>query len=328
MSTLLGGSLSSVSAQTSSPTPDPFVAQLTNIPNTSFGTSIGDMTANGRFVVFVSNADLSTQRFDEAKNNADGNREVYLIDYAQRRIFQITNTRNVPNPAPSPSPTPTPSPSPSPTASPTPTPTPVPTPADPTQVKIEIANRGPMISLAPQLVDGQRVYTIVFSSNAPNPGNFDGSEGTLAQDANSEIWIYRFAAADVDLTLGTDLPLQDLSTSGTFTQITNTPASRLPTAGANVNNTVKAPFFADDNREATVSDDGNILAFISTRNLVPGVGNADGNPELFLFNVSATSFAQATVSQDATPGIGFIFNSNPSLSSDGSVVAWASSANL
>jgi hypothetical protein len=91
VSILLSGSLSSVAAQ--SPTPDPFVAQLTNIPNTAFGTSIGDMTANGRFVVFVSNADLSTQRFDESKNNADGNREIFLLDYAQRRIFQITNTR-------------------------------------------------------------------------------------------------------------------------------------------------------------------------------------------------------------------------------------------
>ena len=70
VSIVLGGSLSPVAAQ--SPTPDPFVSQLTNVPNTAFGTSIGDMTANGRFVVFVSNADLSTQRFDEAKNNADG----------------------------------------------------------------------------------------------------------------------------------------------------------------------------------------------------------------------------------------------------------------
>ncbi|HVF22216.1 MAG TPA: hypothetical protein VM941_04040, partial [Pyrinomonadaceae bacterium] len=330
VSILLGGSLSSVAAQTSSPTPDPFVAQLTNIPNTAFGTSIGDMTANGRFVVFVSNADLSTQRFDESKNNADGNREIFLIDYAQRRIFQITNTKNVANPAPSPTPTPTPSPTPSPTASPTPTPTPTPLPADPTLVKIEIANRGPMMSLAPQLVSGQRVYTIVFSSNAPNPANFNGTEGTLAQDANSEIWIYRFSASDVDLTLGADLPLQDLSTTGTFTQITNTPASRLPTPGAAATTTTafKAPFFADDNREATISDDGGILAFISTRNLVPGVGNADGNPELFFFNVGATTFAQATNTQDATPGIGFIFQSNPSLSSDGSLVAFVSSANL
>lgn len=186
-----------------------------------------------------------------------------------------------------------------------------------------------MISLAPQLVDGQRVYTIVFSSNAPNPGFFDGTEGTLGQDANTEIWIYRFAAPDVDLTLGTDLPLSNLAL-GTFTQITNTPASRLPTPGAPATTTTiaKSPFFADDNREPTISDNGNIIAFISTRNLVTGVGNADGNPELFFYNVAAGTFSQGTNTQDAVAGIGFTFQSNPSLSADGSVVAFASSANL
>ena len=45
----------------------------------------------------------------------------------------------------------------------------------------------------------------------------------LAADANSEIWIYRVpAVADVDLTLGTDLPLLDLSNREHFEQITNT----------------------------------------------------------------------------------------------------------
>src|ERR1044072_8110819 len=300
---VLGGSLASVSAQTTTPTPDPFVVQLTQTPNAAFSTSIGDMTANGRFVVFVSNGDLSTEKTIDGRNNADGNREIFLADYAQRRIFQITNTKNVPNPSPSP--------------------TPLPPPADLTLVKIEIANRTPMISLAPQLVSGQRVYTIVFSSNAPNPKFFDGTEGTLAQDGNSEIWIYRFSAPDVDLTLGADLPRSDLAL-GTFTQITNTPPSRVPSAGS----TTRSPFFADDNREATISDDGNILAFISTRDLVPTVGNADGNPELFFYNISGATFTQATNTKDATPGIGLVFQSNPSLSSDGSVVAFISPANL
>ena len=66
-----------------------------------------------------------------------------------------------------------------------------------------------MISLAPILSAGQRVYTIVFSSNAPTPGNFDGTEGTLAQDGNSEIWIYRLpAVGDVNLSLGADLRIR------------------------------------------------------------------------------------------------------------------------
>src|ERR1043166_1742571 len=294
VSLLVGGSLATGWAQTSTATPDPFVVQLTSAPTAAFNTSIGDMTANGRFVVFVSNADLSTEKTIDGRNNADGNREIFLADYAQRRIFQITNTKNVPNPAPSPSP------SPSPTATPSPTPTPAPTPADLSQVKIQIDNRSPMISLAPQLVSGQRVYTIVFSSNAPNPGNFDGTEGTLAQDGNSELWIYRVpAVSDVDLTQGTDLPLTDLA-AGTFIQITNTPASRLPTAGS----TTASPFFADDNREPAISDDGNLIAFISTRDLVPGVGNADGNPELFFYNIATKTPIQGTNTQDAVAGIG------------------------
>src|SRR5690349_9178626 len=134
---VLGGSLASVSAQTTTPTPDPFVVQLTQTPSAAFSTSIGDMTANGRFVVFVSNGDLSTEKTIDGRNNADGNREIFLADYAQRRIFQLTNTKNVANPAPSPSPTPTPRPTPTTTASPSPPPTPLPTPPHPTPVTIE-----------------------------------------------------------------------------------------------------------------------------------------------------------------------------------------------
>lgn len=318
MPALIGGSLASVAAQTSSPTPDPFVAQLTSTPNTAFNSVMGDMTANGRFVVFVSNGDVATEK--NGRNNADGNREIFLADYAQRRIFQITNTRHVPNPTSSPSPTPTPS------ASPSPTPTPSPTPANLTLVKIEIDNRSPMISLAPvPSAGGQRVYTIVFSSNAPDPGNFDGSEGNLAADGNSEIWIYQLpAVTDVDLTLGAELIRQDLTVGGTFKRVTNTPASRLPTPGSSS----AAPFFADDNREPAISDDGNLIAFISTRNPGPLTGNNDGNPELFFYNIGDDIYTQATTTQDPTPGVGRIFQSNPSLSSDGSVVSFVSSANI
>ena len=284
------------------------------------------MTANGRFVVFLSNGDVATQN----RNNADGNLELFLIDYAQRRIFQITNTKSVPKTGASPSPTPTPTPTPSPTASPTPTPTPIPTPEDPTTLQIQIENRSPMISLNPQLVDGARVYTIVFSSNAPSPGNFDGTAGSLATDANQEIWIYRLPpVTDVDLTLGADLPLQPLD-NGSFFQVTKTQASRPPTPGqpATTTSAAVSPFYADDNREAAISDDGNILAFTSTRDLVPAVGNADGNPELFFYNIAADAFVQGTNTRDAIQGVGFVFQQNPSLSADGSVVAFVSSANL
>lgn len=182
-----------------------------------------------------------------------------------------------------------------------------------------------MITLAPALVGGVRSYIIVFSSNAPDPANFNGTTSpTLEADANSEIWIYRVpAVADVDLTLGADLPLQDLA-AGTFFQVTTSTASRKPTPGS----TSAAPFFADDNREPSISDDGAFLAFISTRSLPSGNGNADGNPELYFYNIASASTIQATNTQDAAAGVGFVFQSNPNLSADGSVVAFMSSANL
>jgi uncharacterized protein (TIGR03437 family) len=314
----LCGGYSSSWAQTPSATPEPFLIQFTSSPG-GFRTTANDITANGRLVVFESDGDLATDR-SAARNNADGNREIFIVDYAQRRIFQITNTKNVPKPSASPSPTPTPTPS--------PTPTPVPTPADPTQIQIEIVNLRPMISLEPVLnASNQRVYTIVFSSNAPNPGNFDGVDtgGALAADGNTEIWIYQVPAiADVDLTSGANLPIVTLS-GGTFTKITNTPATLLPTPGA----VGVAPQVADDNRDATISDDGNRIAFVSNANLVPSVGNADRNPELFFFNRSTAAFTQGTNTRDTSGVRPFnVVQQNPSLSADGSVVSFYSTGNF
>jgi uncharacterized protein (TIGR03437 family) len=312
--TLGVGALSSVQAQTPSATPDPFAVQLTSSPNSSFASFAGDITANGRFVVLESNGNIATQN-SASRNNADGNREIFLFDYAQRRIFQITNTRNVPRPETSPSPTPNPSP----------------TPADPSRVQIEISNNRPVISNAPALnAQSKRVYTIIFSSNAPDPGNFDGTDtgGALAADGNQELWVYEIPAVDdINLSSGADVALVDL-TAGTFSRITNTPASRVPSPGG----TGVLPFVADDNRDATISDDGNILAFVSTRNLVLSVGNTDGNPELFLFNRVTALFTQVTNTLDVVDSQGrfvySVFNENPSLSAGGSVLAFVSNANL
>ncbi|HKP47475.1 MAG TPA: hypothetical protein VJT50_12820 [Pyrinomonadaceae bacterium] len=316
---VIGGLFSSAYSQSASATPDPFVTQLTSSPIgaatnqfTSFAT---DISADGRFVVFESNGNIATFN----PNNADGNREIFLLDYAQRRIFQLTNTKNVPKASATPSPSPSPSPS--------PTPTPSPTPADSTQVQIEISNNRPMISFAPSLVSGKRTYTIVFSSNAPNPANFDGTSTTaLAADANQEIWIYQLpAVADEDLTAGNDV-FQDLTT-GTFTQVTSTAASAAPRPG----DASTPPFVADDNREAAINDEGNIIAFISTRSLV-GTANNDGNPELFFRNLGAApgTFVQGTNTADAVDGVVLIsrFQQNPSLSADGTRVAFISTANL
>ncbi len=316
---LVCGAFSLVSAQSASATPDPFVAQITSSPlgaaNNPYVSFASDISANGRFVVFESNGDVATQN----RNNADGNREIFLLDYAQRRIFQLTNTKNVAKASATPTPTPSPSAS--------PTPTPSPTPADPTLVQIEISNNRPVISFEPTLVSGKRVYTIVFSSNAPTLPFFDGVDpGTLATDGNQEIWIYQLPAVpDLDLTTGDDV-FQDLSL-GTFTQVTSTPASRVPSAGG----VSVLPFVADDNREATINDDGTLIAFISTRNLV-GTGNTDGNPELFFRNLSAApgAFVQATNTADTVNGVTIIsrFQQNPSLSASGNKVAFISTANL
>ena len=49
---------------------------------------------------------------------------------------------------------------------------------------------------------------------------------------------------------------------------------------------------------------------------------------MFFYNLATSSFTQGTSTQDAVVGIGLVFQSNPALSADGSVVAFQSSANL
>jgi uncharacterized protein (TIGR03437 family) len=316
-----------VFAQTPSATPDPFVTQLTSNP-LAFNTFAGDFSGNGRLVVFESDGNLDTQN----PRNADGNREIFIADYAQRRIFQITDTKNVPKPPASPTPTPTPTATPTPSPSATPTPTPGPTPADPTLIKIEISNNHPALTFEPTLVAGKRTYTIVFSSNAPTPGSYLGEDTpAIAANANQEIWTYTLPEIDdnFDLTAGDEIPLTPL-TGGAFRQITDTPTSRPIRTGTN------PPDAVDDNRDAVISDNGTTIAFISTRNIVTGVGNADGNPELFLartstnFGTGTFSITQGTQTADVfvQPKTFAAFQQNPSLSADGSVVAFSSSANL
>jgi uncharacterized protein (TIGR03437 family) len=327
---IVAGALTSAQAPATS-TPDSFVTQITRSSRDAF---VGDMTANGRFVVIESNGDIATEK-TTTRNNTDGNREIFLYDYAQRRTFQLTDTRSVLNPPGSPSPTPSPSPSVSPSPSPSPTASPTPTPIDLTNVAIEVGNNQPMISLEGTVpVAGQHTYTIVFSSNAPvSPASFDGTNpgGTIATDMNTEIWTYKFTVPDVaNLSSGAEVGPIDLTT-GTFTRITNTPASFAPVAGS----TTSTPRVADDNRDATISDDGKVIAFISTRNLVPAVGNLDSdgvpagvpNPELFLNVSAASTFIQVTNTKSPSFN-NQIFSSNPCLSSDGSVLAFASNANL
>ena len=169
-------------------------------------------------------------------------------------------------------------------------------------------------------------YRIVFSSNAPHPAFFNGvdTDDELADDGNQEIWVYELpVVSDVDLTTGANF-FQDLA-SGTFIPITDTAASRVPSPG----DLGIFPFVADDNRDATISETGNIIAFISTRNLASN--NADGNPELFFHTVSAPGvFVQGTATADSFVGpvLHSVFQETPSISADGSIVAFVSNGNL
>ena len=277
-------------AQTASPTPDPFVAQITSTA-ANFDSFATDINGNGRFVVIESNGDIATLKPGEtaetkSPNNTDGNREIFLFDYAQRRIFQITNTKSALVDR---------------TKSAT----------DVSNIDVEVSNNRPAISR-----DGR---FIVFSSNAFNaannstPANFDGTtddnRAALRLDGNQEIFLYQIPEVPpVDLSSGIEPRFVDLS-QGTFTRITTTPASRRPQPGSSS----ARPFVADDNRMATINDRGSRIAFVSTRNItnVNGRSNADGNPEIFVYNRLTNSFSQLTDTQG-----NFVFNDNPSISGD------------
>src|SRR3712207_1676062 len=123
-----------------SPAPDSFTAQITNA--NSADVFVYGISGNGRFVVFESTANLAPENPlapTTGRNNADGNREIFLFDYAQRRIFQITNTRdalvNPANPR-----------------------TPDGAPRNFSNIAVEVSNHRPVISY-----DGK---WIVFGSNA------------------------------------------------------------------------------------------------------------------------------------------------------------------
>src|SRR5687767_2096485 len=201
---------------------DSVIGQFTNSNAESLD---GSISGDGRFVVFESRGNLATDN----PRNADNNVEVFLWDYAQRRIFQITNTKSVLNNH-------------------------FGDPTMPSNIRVEIGNRRPMISN-----DGR---WIAFSSNAyptppcttagTNPGDFDGNACTnpvptptptptgtptptpsplpsptatpdnnpLISDANTEIWLYEIPAyGPADMTSGEELPVTNLS-GGAFIRVT------------------------------------------------------------------------------------------------------------
>lgn len=262
-----------------------------------------DMSGDGRFTVIVAQVELNTVP-GSPRNNADGNVEIFLFDYAQRHIFQITNTKNLlinPNGSPT----------------------------EPANIKLSIYNLQPVISN-----DGRY---IVFVSNATtstptapnntNPGNFDANAYTdtqgnnpLNNDGNMELWLYKLPTySNVDLSSGVEPAFVDMST-GVFTQITNTNALVSPNGG----------YVAFDNEHISVNDNGCVVAFESTRNFTGQ--NSDLNNEIFVWERSEPGFCQNIpgFAQITDTPFGTITNpirnSSPSLNGIGNRLVLASSA--
>lgn len=288
---------------------------LGQFTSSAFESFAGGMSGDGRFVVVESRGNIATDN----PRNADGNLEIFLFDFAQRRIFQITDTKSVLfNPA---------------------------QPAIFSNIRVDIVNTRPVISN-----DGK---WIAFSSNATtstpalpdstNPGSFDGNAFTaptptpspspaptptpganpLTLDGNLEMWLYEIPVySPADLTSGEELPVTNLSpfnpdgspnpSLGTFTRVTNSPPSQLPRAGT----TTTGPFVADDNHDASISDDGGAIAFGSTRDLIAG-RNApplNDNDEIFTYVRVPGVIGQVTETVRGPIG-NPIYNKNATISS-------------
>jgi hypothetical protein len=226
--------ISPVSAQV-----DSVLGQITSSNRDVFA---GGISGDGRFVVFESTGNIAT----ENPRNDDLNREIFLFDYAQRRIFQITDTRSLL----------------------------IDTTKAPTfdNIKVDIVNVRPVISTNGRWIAfGSNATTSTPSApNNTNPGSFNANSFTatdganpLTSDANTEMWLYFIpAAGTVDLSSGAEIAVTNLS-AGTFTRVTNTLPSRLPSPGSSTT----FPVIADDNRDASTNDNASIISFTSNRDL-------------------------------------------------------------
>ncbi len=283
---------------------------LGQVTTSGFDTYAGGISGDGRLIVFESEGNLAT----ENPRNSDGNREIFIFDYAQRRIFQITDTKSVLTDT---------------TKAPT---------FD--NVKVDIANIRPVISN-----DGR---WIAFSSNATtstptapnstNPGSFDGNSFTpatgvnpLTLDGNTELWLYQLPKLPpADLSSGAEIAITNLS-AGTFTRVTNTTASRTPVAGT----ATTLPVIADDNFDASINDNGNYIAFVSNRDLVPCLtsptatcGNASpqfDNSEIYAYVRIPNSITQITATARGTVSSP-LRSLNPTISGNGLRVLFYSNA--
>ncbi len=286
---------------------DSVVGQLTNSSLESFA---GGISGDGRFVVFESTGNLATDN----PRNTDGNREIFIFDYAQRRIFQITDTTSLR--------------------------------ADTTvgftqaNTRVLIVNVRPVISNDGRWIafgSNATTATPTGAANATNPGNFNADSfspvapattpaNPLISDGNTEMWLYAIpAAAAANLSAGGEIPVTDLS-AGTFTRVTNTLPSRLPVAGS-----ANAPaIIGDDNRDASITDDGSSIAFVSNRDLKPDAtfGNAapNANDEIFTFVRGTALTNQITFTTRGTI-VAPLYNQNPTISGNGTRVTFLSNTN-
>ena len=316
---------------------------LGQFTNSSVDSYAGGISGNGRFVVFESRGNLAT----ENPRNADGNLEIFLWDYAQRRIFQITDTKNLlfdPNGSG--------------TAL--------------SNIRVEIVNTRPVISNDGKWLafssnatirfpggDGNPDHTPIISTT--DPGKFDANAfssptptptptaspsptatptpaaNSLTYDGNLEIWLYQIPAYSevADLSAGDEIPFVNLApfnadgsaTTGAFTNVTNTFPSQIPRPGSTFSN----PFIANDNHDASISDDGHVIAFVSTRDLVPAIGNpgptsgdpgGQDNDEIFTY-VLGSGLNQVTKTPRGAPA-NPIYSKYPTISGPGTRVAFAS----
>jgi uncharacterized protein (TIGR03437 family) len=91
--------------------------------------------------------------------------------------------------------------------------------------------------------------------------------------------------------------------------------------------TTTGAFVADDNRDASINDNGDVIAFVSTRDLVTG-GNAapQNNDEIFAYVRSGNAVLQVTNTPRGAPGSP-INNAAPTISGAGNRIAFASRGN-
>lgn len=299
----------------------PVTAQVNSIPQSRIDSVIGQISSSasesfaggisgdGRLVVFESTGNLAT----ENPRNTDGNREIFLFDYAQRRIFQITDTTSLR--------------------------------IDLTlaytdsNTRVLILNQRPVISNDGRWIAfaSNATTSTPTAPNATNPGNFNAQSfnvpngntvtNPLTSDGNTEIWLYQVpAVAAANLSSGDEVVPTDLN-AGTFTRVTNTAPSRTPFAGSSTD----VPAIGDDNRDPSISDNGNYLAFTSSRDLVPstvaGQGNAgsNANDEIFTYARLANQLNQITFTVRGTSPEAIV-NITPTISGNGLRVAFQSNA--